>query len=86
MEVDDVTSFDTCPSSDSDPEVCISTDNGIDAYVEYINTSENKIFIKVMNTEDSSDLEHETIEGATTVDNANEFVAFDANIVSVTRI
>ena len=85
LELDDVSSFSACPHAEDAENKCFSTDNGIEAYIEYINISENKLFVKIANT-DVENFEDKTFENATTADNANEFVSFDANIVTVTRV
>ena len=85
IEVDDISSFNVC-KSDTSSSPCITSDNGITAFVEHINEDEKKLFLTITNTLTNDLPEHETLEDALTIDNSNDFVSSDANIVSVTRI
>ena len=82
ISVDDASSFTTCPMDSG--EKCLTTDNDIELYLEYIDETSNLLYVSIENTYEFP--EHETLEDSKTIDNADSFVSSDANISSVVRV
>ena len=82
IEVEDTSSFRGLSLDATEPP-CVTSDNGVQRYVEYINEEAKKLFVTVANYEAE---DHAVFEDATTLDNSNNFVFNDSAIVSVVRL